>query len=192
MFDGSLGLLLSARIWWEQASLNWDAEHSQQLLCVAVGKELRWFRSLTSGSQGWCFAQSISCCRVTSTVWRRVGRWQVGQQLWTSNALGCCIVSPVKMGQGHWRPWGFDVPFTYFCPREPWCGPCRKLNFDQEREHLTHRSDLVRYPTPHPDNEMPCPAGLLITLPLNAKSSCQKQRSWFPHNCHGAVISEKN
>lgn len=23
--------------------------HSQQLLCVAVGKELRWFRSLTAG-----------------------------------------------------------------------------------------------------------------------------------------------
>lgn len=53
-----------------------------------------------------------------------------------------------KMGQGHWRPWGFDIPFTCFAPGSLWCGPCRKLNFDQEREHLTRRSDLVRYPTP--------------------------------------------
>ena len=194
MFGRSLGLLLSARIWWEQAFLNWDAEHSQQLLCVAVGKELRWFRSLTSGSQGWCFALRISCWREGSPPLCG-GAW--ADDRWGSSFGLLMLCDAVLCPPDRWdkateahEDLMYHLPIS--TPGSLDVGLVESLILTRRASKRTRRSDFVRYPAPHPDNEMPCPAGLLITLPLNAKSSCQKQRSWFPHNCHWAVIFEKN
>ena len=130
----------------------------------------RWFRSLTSRGQGWCFAMEIRCWADTATVWRHTVGWQVKQRLWTFDAPECCIMTPGEMWQDHWRVCRSDVPLTDLCPREPSCGPWRKLPFEWGRVKWPCCNDFVADTLP-PDNEMPC-WGAAYHSPSECKSSC--------------------
>ena len=192
MFGRSLGLLLSARIWWEQAFLNWDAEPRQQLLYVSAGRSSGGLDLWQAGVQA---DASLRVSAAEGSPPRCGGAWAADRQgrsfgllrLW--DVVLCPPERWDKATEAH-EDFMYHLPIS--APGSLDVGLVESLILIRRESKWTRRSDLVRYPHPQSHNEMPCPAGLLITLPLKAKSSCQKQRPWVPHNCHWTVISEKN
>lgn len=137
------GAAVSASIWWEQTLRNWDAEHSQQLLHL-VGEELRWFRSLTSGSQADILLWKRSA---GAAVWRRTVRWQVrhDSRLWWSR-----MPYPVPQA-GCDKATEQRVDLRYHLPTSVTgnpVGPGESLILSGVASTWTYRDDLVANVTP--------------------------------------------